>query len=113
MKPIHKKRSLYGGTVLLLILLVGWIWNSWFSTTRIAFINYQVINLGEISKANDNSFIRINELNTENLDRLNDYDMIFINAMGLRITEEQREQIRLAADKGRAESLTDLSEYNF
>lgn len=100
MKPIHKKRSLYGGTVLLLILLVGWIWNSWFSTTRIAFINYQVINLGEISKANDNSFIRINELNTENLDRLNDYDMIFINAMGLRITEEQREQIRLAADKG-------------
>ena len=47
MKPIHKKRSLYGGTVLLLILLVGWIWNSWFSTTRIAFINYQVINLGE------------------------------------------------------------------
>lgn len=100
MKPIHKKRSLYGGTVLLLILLVGWIWNSWFSTTRIAFINYQVINLGEISKANDNSFIRINELNTENLDRLDDYDMIFINAMGLRITEEQREQIRLAADKG-------------
>ena len=46
MKPIHKKRSLYGGSVLLLILLVGWIWNSWFSTTRIAFINYQVINLG-------------------------------------------------------------------
>ena len=40
-------------------------WNSWFSTTRIAFINYQVINLGEISKANDNSFIRINELNSQ------------------------------------------------
>lgn len=75
-------------------------WNAWFGSTRVAFINYQVINLGQISKANDNSFIKISELSPEELDRLNSYDMVFINGMGLRITEEQHALIQKAADKG-------------
>ena len=72
----------------------------WFSATKVAFINYQVISLGQISKANDNSFIKISELSTDDLNRLTGYDMVFINAMGLRITEEQRAQIQKAADGG-------------
>lgn len=84
-----------------MILLVGIAgWNLWCSVTKVAFINYQVINLGQISKANDNSFIQISELGTDDLDKLAAYDMVFINAMGLRITEDQRAQIREAADNG-------------
>ena len=70
----------------------------WFSATKVAFINYQVISLGQISKANDNSFIKISELSTDDLNRLTGYDMVFINAMGLRITEEQRAEIQINAD---------------
>lgn len=95
-----KKQLLIGGGVALVLLLGFVVWNVWFSATRVAFINYQVISLGQISKANDNSFIKISELSTDNLDRLTHYDMVFINGMGLRITEEQREQIQLAADGG-------------
>lgn len=84
--------------VVLLLLWVGW--SAWFRPTDIAFINYQVISLGEISKANTNSFIYIRELSTDHLDELTDYDMVFINGMGLRITEEQRELIQRAADGG-------------
>lgn len=97
---MKRKNLLIGGVavVILLAVLVGW--NLWFSPTRVAFVNYQVISLGEISKANDNSFIKIRELSTDDLDKLGNYDMVFINAMGLRITEEQRAVIQKAADAG-------------
>ena len=64
------------------------VWNTWFGRTRIAFVNYQVTTLGEISKANDNPFIKIEELPLDKLDDIDDYDMVFVNAMGIRLTEE-------------------------
>ena len=76
------------------------VWNTWFSATKIAFVNFQTIQQGSISKANDNSFIKLSEVSLDNLDRLTSYDMVFINGMGLRIVEEQRQQIQQAADKG-------------
>ena len=87
-----------GGVVVAFLAVVLVTWNAWFSVTNIAFVNYQVISLGQISKANDNSFIRISELNTDDIDRITDFDMVFINGMGLRITEAQREVIQKAAD---------------
>lgn len=75
-------------------------WNLWFSSTQVGFVNYQVINLGQISKANHNSFIKISEISTDELDDLDTYDMVFINAMGLRITKEQRNMIQHAAQNG-------------
>lgn len=97
---MKKKKIIIGGVVIVLLSVLWGVWCAWFGPTRVAFVNYQVISLGEISKANDNSFIKIAELSTNDLDRLNDYDMVFINAMGMRITEEQRALIRKAADKG-------------
>ncbi|MDR0745728.1 MAG: cobaltochelatase subunit CobN, partial [Mediterranea sp.] len=98
---MKKKQLLTGGgiAVLLLLLLLG-AWNLWFGATKVAFVNYQVITLGQISKANDNSFIKISELSTDELDKLTSYDMVFINGMGMRITEEQRARIQRAADGG-------------
>ena len=96
-----KKKYLYGiaAAVLAVLLLFG-AWNMWFGATKIGFLNYQVIQLGEISKANDNSFIDIKEISPEELDDLGSYDMLFINGMGLRITEEQRAMIEEAAQNG-------------
>lgn len=93
---MKKKQLLIGGGIAVILLLLFGVWNLWFSATKVAFINYQVISLGQISKANDNSFIKISELSTDDLNRLAGYDMVFINAMGLRITEEQRAQIQKA-----------------
>ena len=76
------------------------LWNRIASTTNIAFVNYQAITLGQISKANDNSFIKIKELSTEDLNKAGKFDMVFINGMGLRITEEQRQSLIKAADSG-------------
>ena len=88
-----------GGVFVVSAALTG-AWNLWFSSTKVGFVNYQVINLGQISKANHNSFIKISEISTDELDDLDTYDMVFINAMGLRITEEQRNMIQHAAQNG-------------
>ncbi|MDE6785433.1 MAG: cobaltochelatase subunit CobN, partial [Muribaculaceae bacterium] len=70
------------------------------SSTKIAFVNYQPITLGEIGKANDNSFIKIENLSVEDLENASKFDMVFVNGMGLRITEEQRESLSKAAESG-------------
>ena len=75
-------------------------WNVWFGKTRIAFVNYQAIALGQIARANDDLRIGIEEVPTDRLDRLTRYDMVFINGMGLRITEEQRALVERAAANG-------------
>lgn len=90
----------YAVLALIAITAIIVIWNKWFSRTRIAFINYQATTLGEISKANNNPFVVIEELPLENLDDIDDYDMVFMNAMGIRLTEEQRDKIQMAGWTG-------------
>lgn len=76
------------------------LWRGMASSTKIAFVNYQPITLSEIARANDNSFIKIRNLDTDEMDKASGYDMIFVNGMGMRITEEQREMLRKAAESG-------------
>ena len=98
---MKKKSKIILGVCIVAAALIGMsVWNTWFSPTKIAFINFQTIQQGSISKANDNSSIKLSEVSLDNLDRLTGYDMVFINGMGLRIVEEQRQQIQQAADKG-------------
>ena len=52
----------YAVLALIAITAIIVIWNKWFSRTRVAFINYQATTLGEISKANNNPFVVIEEL---------------------------------------------------
>ncbi len=85
----RKGRIIIGiGAVLLLAAVM--FWHFCCRPTRIAFVNYQITTLGQISKSNSSSFIRIREVGFDNLKQLRRCDMVMINGMGLRITEEQR-----------------------
>ena len=98
---MKKKSKIILGVCIVAVALIGIsVWNTWFGTTKIAFVNFQTIQQGSISKANDNSSVKLSEVSLDNLDRLTDYDMVFVNGMGLRIVEEQRRQIQTVADKG-------------
>lgn len=100
-KIINRKNILLALGAIILVAAGVWCWNRYFSPTRIAFVNYQVLTLGQISKANDNpTWIKISDLPADRLDDASDYDMIFVNAMGLRITAEQREHLIKAANSG-------------
>jgi cobaltochelatase CobN len=95
-----KKHIFLGCMAMILIVAITTFWRSLCSRTDVGFVNYQVITLGEISKANDNSFIRLHEAQIDDIDNWDDYDVVLINGMGLRITEEQRAQIQHLAEKG-------------
>ena len=95
-----KKKIIIGVAALMLLALCIYAWQKWFCATRIAFVNYQTITLGRIAKANDNPFIKIDDVEADDLSSLDGYDAVCIEAMGLRLTEEQREQIERARKKG-------------
>ena len=91
---LKKKYIFLGLLAALLVFILTACWRTMCSRTDVAFVNYQVITLGEISKANDNSFIRLHVAPLDDIDSWSDYDAVVINGMGLRITEEQRQQIQ-------------------
>ena len=90
-----------GAVVLLLLVLAGLVvWHACFSATRIAFVNYQAVTLGQIAQANPHSRIRLATLDVDDLSRMSRFDLVLINGMGLRLNAEQREAVRLAAEAG-------------
>ena len=95
-----KKKHIF--LALLAVIVLGGLakaYSAWVGTTRIAFLNYQAIVLGQISHANDNAMIKLSEITTDDFDHLDDYDMIIVNGMGLRIDENQRKQLEEASYK--------------
>ena len=99
LKKIKKKHIFLA---LLVVITLGGLakaYTAWVGTTRIAFLNYQAIALGQISHANDNAMIKLSEITTDDFDHLDDYDMIIVNGMGLRIDENQRKQLEEASYK--------------
>lgn len=95
-----KKKHIF--LALLAVIVLGGLakaYSAWVGTTRIAFLNYQAIALGQISHANDNAMIKLSEITTYDFDHLDDYDMIIVNGMGLRIDENQRKQLEEASYK--------------
>lgn len=95
-----KKKHIF--LALLAVIVLGGLakaYSVWVGTTRIAFLNYQAIALGQISHANDNAMIKLSEITTDDFNHLDDYDMIIVNGMGLRIDENQRKQLEEASYK--------------
>lgn len=95
-----KKKHIF--LALLVVIVLGGLakaYSAWVGTTRIAFLNYQAIALGQISHANDNAMIKLSEITTDDFGHLDDYDMIIVNGMGLRIDENQRKQLEEASYK--------------
>ncbi len=97
-KKFKKKYALFVLLAVVVIGALGGAWNAWVSPTRIAFLNYQAIQLGQIAKANDSRMIRLSEITTDDFDDLNGYDMILVNGMGLRLDAAQREKLQKAAE---------------
>ena len=68
-----KKKHIF--LALLAVIVLGGLakaYSTWVGTTRIAFLNYQAIALGQISHANDNAMIKLSEITTDDFDHLDD-----------------------------------------
>ena len=77
-----KKKIVITCIVVLMAALGVWIYNTWFGTTKVAFVNFQTINMGAIAKANDNPKVKVADVPTDRLAELGHSENIF--TMGMR-----------------------------
>lgn len=96
---LRKKQVLAIAVAVIAVIGAIAAWQTWGATTRIAFLNFQVTELGQISKANDNSMIELCEISADDIADLDSYDMVMVTAMGLKLTEEQRAMLKEKAEK--------------
>ncbi|MBQ3634105.1 MAG: cobaltochelatase subunit CobN [Bacteroidales bacterium] len=89
------KRILLIIAAILLVAACVVLWRTRLGATHVAFVNYQAIQLGEIARSVDSRMIKVSELSIDKLESAEDYDMVFVNGMGLRLTEEQRQSLEL------------------
>ena len=57
LKKIKKKHIFLALSIVIVLGGLAKAYSAWVGTTRIAFLNYQAIALGQISHANDNAMI--------------------------------------------------------
>lgn len=96
-----KKRTWGSILGVLLLCLLYFFWNLWLSRTTIAFVNFQPIALQGIAQSNNNAFIKLYNVSSDDIKSLGKYDIIFVNGMGLNIDAEQRKLIQDLADSGK------------
>lgn len=92
-----------GIVILAAVLVAGSVWASWSrwgSATRVGLVNFQNFQTTSFVKSNEDRFVAYETVPLDRLDRLGRYDFVLGFGMGLHITEEQRAQIRKAAQKG-------------
>ena len=93
-----RKKLLWILVAAVVVLAAVMLWQKRFSPTKVAFVNYQITTLGQIAKSNDNNYIKIKEIGVDELHKLRNFDMVMVNGMGLRLTEEQRTVLQEVAD---------------
>ncbi len=90
--------------LLLAIVVIGisyTAWSKWLAPTKVALINYPEFMATKIARSVDNYFIDVDIYEDENeVKKLEQYDMMLIFGMGLKLTAEQEAYIKRVGEKG-------------
>ena len=98
----HKSAGWKAGLALLLVLGLYAFYSLLLSPTKIALINFPSYQVSNIAMASDSRLIKVKEVKAEDASSLKGYDAILLFGPGLRLTEEQTENIDAAGKKGTA-----------
>ena len=94
------KKKILSIIALLLIVIAGYfVWRKYIAPTRIALVNFISYQASNIALSNSDKFIKIEEVPLDQLDKLKNYDFVLVWAMGLKISDEQRNQLIDAANR--------------
>ena len=85
---------------IILVVVSSRFYRKHVSTTKIAFINYREFQLSRISKSNQNSWIQIDALELDQLNKVRDYSAVFIFGRGFQMSPEQMQTLRHAGYAG-------------
>ena len=94
------KKKILSIFAVLLVLLAGYfVWRKYIAPTRIALVNFISYQASNIALSNTDKFIKFEEVPLDKLDELKNYDFVLVWAMGLKISDEQRNQLIEAANR--------------
>lgn len=94
------KKKILSIIALLLVVLAGYfVWRKYIAPTRIALVNFISYQASNIALSNKDKFIKFEEVSVDELDKLKDYDFVLVWAMGLKVSDEQRNQLIAAANR--------------
>jgi len=88
------------GIALALLLVFGLAWQRWFAPTRVALVNYADFQAARIVKARPGFFVQVDALGTDQMQRLDRYDLVLIFGRGLNLDAPQSESIQAAIARG-------------
>ncbi|WP_407989445.1 cobaltochelatase subunit CobN [Porphyromonas pogonae] len=96
-----KKRTSFTILVIAICaLLLLLLWNKYASSTKIALVNFPQYQASGIIVSNKDKNIKFKEVTLEKLSDLKSYDCVLAFGMGLKLTQEQRDQMQKIADNG-------------
>ena len=104
----HKSAGWKAGLALLLVLGLYAFYSLLLSPTKIALVNFPSYQVSNIPMANDSRLIKVKEVKAEDASSLKSYDAILLFGPGLRLTEEQTENIEIAGEN-QVKALDDVS----
>ncbi|MDR1875997.1 MAG: cobaltochelatase subunit CobN, partial [Flavobacteriaceae bacterium] len=84
-------------------ICVAAVWVTWIKTaapTKVALVNFQKFQTTSLIQSNQDKFIKYEEVSLEDLSKLKNYDFVLGFGMGLKVTQEQREQIKKIMEQG-------------
>ena len=94
------KKKILSILALIIIVLGGyWGWRRYISPTRIALVNFISYQASNIALSNKDKFIKFEEVPLDKLETLKKYDFVLVWGMGLKISDEQRNQLVAAANR--------------
>ncbi len=98
----HKSAGWKAGLALLLVLGLYAFYSLLLAPTRIALVNFPSYQVSNIALASDSRLIQVSEVKAEQASSLKNYDAILLFGPGLRLTDEQTDNIEKAGKKGAA-----------
>jgi cobaltochelatase CobN len=98
----NKKRLVIGIVAVAVVVALVLAYRTYLSPTRIAFVNFEDFSVAGISEAGNGLWVSVERFEAAEIcaKNLADYDVIFFNAHGLRLSEEERGRLTEAASEG-------------
>lgn len=93
----NKKIYLFGALAIALVLFV---YSTWFSTTKIATLNYPDFSVEKFIRSNDNPFVKIESVSLDSPEDILDYDMVLVRVHGASMDSLHLQAIEKAISKG-------------
>ncbi len=104
-----KKRFLTTVSICFLIIILFFLYKSNIAPTKIAVVSFPDFTMEKMERSNDNKWIKLQNIELGELDKIHKYDLVLVRGHGVRISPEQLDLLRKASAKGTKIYVTDIT----